>query len=153
MDALCLLVCAEQRRGHVHLEHLQLTPLGVRAVVQDLQIPYPYLVLHARLQESAEAPPYHGALCREQQVHSARLWEPILYAGPWQQLSHALQPSTSILNAMWDLASRAIFSAQRHWIQPRLSVLLVARSISYRTSLAKEEGGYSQFTSLVMQTR
>ena len=48
MNALSFPVGAEERRGHMHLEHLQLAPLGVRGVVQDLQIPDADLVLQAQ---------------------------------------------------------------------------------------------------------
>ena len=48
MNALSFPVGAEERRGHMHLENLQLAPLGVRGVVQDLQIPDADLVLQAQ---------------------------------------------------------------------------------------------------------
>ena len=47
VDAGGFAVGAEERRGAVHLEHLQLAPLGVRRVVEDLQIPHTHLVLRA----------------------------------------------------------------------------------------------------------
>ena len=45
VDALCLLVGAEQRWRAMHLHHFQLAAASICRVVEDLQVPLSHLVL------------------------------------------------------------------------------------------------------------